>query len=130
MDEMEEILKEFDDIVNEIKESGYPVLVEGINDMRALERLGVKNKIILLKSRGTLQEIIERIHSHDVILLTDWDRSGRILFGKCMRILRNEQINAITELRKRIMKISLPYIYQIEELVAFRDMVAGRIHSS
>ena len=60
---------------------GIPIIVEGKNDINALQRLNVKGNIISAKTSGkSLLAVIsevERTGKREVILLMDFDRRGR-----------------------------------------------------
>ncbi len=60
---------------------GIPIVVEGKNDIKALNNLGIFGNIILAKTYGksfleVLSEI-EQTRSLEVVLLFDFDRRGR-----------------------------------------------------
>ena len=78
-----EEISEFLERLSEEARAGMPILVEGQSDVRALEELGVKGKIIALKTDGKrLVDVVERIErspSEEIIILTDFDRAGREL---------------------------------------------------
>ena len=60
---------------------GIPIIVEGKNDVNALQRLNVKGDIILAKTSGkSLLDVlseIERTEKREVVLLMDFDKRGR-----------------------------------------------------
>jgi 5S rRNA maturation endonuclease (ribonuclease M5) len=61
--------------------NGIPIVVEGKNDTKALNKLGISGNIILAKTYGksfldVLSEI-EQTRSLEVVLLFDFDRRGR-----------------------------------------------------
>ena len=60
---------------------GIPIVLEGKNDIKALNNLGISGNIILAKTYGksfldVLSEI-EQTRSLEIILLFDFDRRGR-----------------------------------------------------
>ena len=60
---------------------GIPIVVEGKNDIKALNNLGISGNIILAKTYGksfldVLSEI-EQTRSLEVVLLFDFDRRGK-----------------------------------------------------
>ena len=60
---------------------GIPIVLEGKNDTKALNKLGISGNIILAKTYGksfldVLSEI-EQTRSLEVVLLFDFDRRGR-----------------------------------------------------
>ena len=71
---MEELLEE----LKLIKDK--PVIVEGINDVKALEELGFTNVTPL---NGALYQVIERFEDEDeVVILTDLDKEGKKIYGR------------------------------------------------
>jgi 5S rRNA maturation endonuclease (ribonuclease M5) len=77
---LERILKLLERL-REQSAKGTPIVVEGRNDIQALHKLGITGDIILAKTSGksfldVLSEI-ERKERSEVILLFDFDRSGK-----------------------------------------------------
>jgi len=60
---------------------GIPIIVEGKNDINALQRLNVKGDIISAKASGkSLLDVVSEVEGtgkREVILLLDFDRRGR-----------------------------------------------------
>ena len=76
----EKILHVLDALIEE-SSKGIPIIVEGKKDVTALLALGVKGKVITLKTGGKsflnfLSEI-EKMDLPEVILLLDFDRRGK-----------------------------------------------------
>lgn len=69
--------------VEELNFSRKCIVVEGPKDIRALREIGVINRIYQL-SKKPLFEVIEIISSEtkDVVILTDFDKKGKELYGK------------------------------------------------
>lgn len=78
MKEREEINK----WVKDLRDSKLPIIVEGQNDKKTLEHLGVKSEIFVLKKPlfSVIEEIAER--HKIVVILTDFDKKGKELYGK------------------------------------------------
>ena len=78
-----EEINEFLERLSEDAERGTPILVEGPSDIRALRELGVRGSFIALKTNGKrLVDVVERIErppGGEIIILTDFDRTGREL---------------------------------------------------
>jgi 5S rRNA maturation endonuclease (ribonuclease M5) len=81
-------MSSLDEWVEDINESGKVILVEGINDIRALRRIGVKNDIVSL-SRMAIFEVVEELSGMEVVILTDFDKKGKELYGKLNSGLQN-----------------------------------------
>jgi 5S rRNA maturation endonuclease (ribonuclease M5) len=60
---------------------GIPIVVEGRNDVQALNRLGISGDIIMAKTSGkSFLDVLNEVEQkgvNEVILLFDFDRSGR-----------------------------------------------------
>jgi 2,5-diamino-6-(ribosylamino)-4(3H)-pyrimidinone 5'-phosphate reductase len=60
---------------------GIPIVVEGKNDVRTLNRLGITGQVILAKTSGkSFLDVLFEVEQKDkceVILLFDFDRRGR-----------------------------------------------------
>ena len=79
----------FEAFILKLNESNTLIIVEGFKDKRALQEIGIANHIIVL-SRKPLYSIIEDIAkiSNEAIILTDFDKKGRELYGKLNRDLQ------------------------------------------
>lgn len=70
------------DFVEQINQAGSPILVEGVNDKKALLQIGVTNQVFTL-SRRPLYKVAEQLSSYkEIIFLFDNDRAGRELSAK------------------------------------------------
>lgn len=76
---MEEGLKDW---IKKLRQTNKLIIVEGKNDKRALEQLGIKN-IMVLKKDKAVYEVVEEASrkSNEVIILTDLDKKGKELYG-------------------------------------------------
>ncbi len=85
--------------LKEEAEDGIPVVVEGINDEKALKGLGVSGTIVKLKGKHSLSEVAEKIASKfkRAIILTDADYEGRKLAAQISKLL--EQYGSHPDLR-------------------------------
>ena len=92
---LERILKLLERL-EEQSSKGTPIVVEGINDVQALYRLGITGDIILAKTSGKcfLDVIgeIERRKRREVILLFDFDRRGKEWTRRLARCLEGMKI--------------------------------------
>lgn len=65
----------------EKSDEGTPIIVEGKKDAQALQELGVKGPILMVKTGGKsfleAKMEIEKLCSNEVILLLDFDRRGK-----------------------------------------------------
>lgn len=67
----------------ELKNSNKLIIVEGIKDRKALNELGVTNYIVFLNKKPIF-EVIEDVAkiTDKVVILTDFDKKGKELYGK------------------------------------------------
>ena len=79
---MNKYSEELNEFIEKLKESNKLIIVEGNNDKKALEQLGI-NKIVTL-NKEPLFKIAENISKEhkDVIILIDLDKKGKQLYGK------------------------------------------------
>lgn len=70
-------------LLDEIKEQHLLVIVEGKKDWEALRTFGIENVITL--SKKPLYQVIEELTVSEVVILTDFDRTGRTLYAYLSR---------------------------------------------
>ena len=70
-----EIILKLLEEIDKLKQENIPVIVEGSNDKKALEELGLSN-IIILKGKP-LYKLVESIDYKEVAVLTDLDEEGK-----------------------------------------------------
>ena len=66
-------------LLEEIKPDNIPIIVEGRNDKKALQELGLDNIFTL---NLPLFKIVERIQGKEVVILTDLDKKGKELYRR------------------------------------------------
>lgn len=73
---------EFFKIIENLKNSGMPIIVEGKKDRAALEKIGLSN--ITELSKKPLFRVVEEIadSNDECAILTDLDKKGKELYGK------------------------------------------------
>ena len=77
------------------------VIVEGKKDEKALKALGINN-IIPINGKP-LAELITVLGGKDVVILTDFDREGKRIAARLMKLLHAYGINTNPKLRSDIM---------------------------
>lgn len=77
------------DWISAVVESEKAIIVEGIKDKKALENIGITNHIILINGpKPGLYNVVENAAQFkQVIILTDFDKKGRELYGKLKKDL-------------------------------------------
>ena len=100
-----------------LRDSDKIILVEGKKDKAALEHFGITKVRTLYKK--PLFQIIEEIAEHydEVILLTDLDKEGKLLYGKLSRELQHKGIKIDTTFREFLQKNTK--LSHIEGLVSY-----------
>lgn len=76
---MEDVYDKIMDFLNEIKKHDKLVIVEGVNDKKALQSFGVKRVKTL--SRRALYKVVEEVKDKEVVLLVDLDKAGKKLYS-------------------------------------------------
>lgn len=101
---MEKNLKEFNNIIENIKISNILIIVEGKKDKVALEKFGIVNVIELNKK--PLFHIVEEVSSsnNECIILTDLDKEGKEIYGKLSSDLQRHGIKIDNKLRNFLFK--------------------------
>lgn len=110
--DVEERIRE---LLDDIREKGLLVLVEGPKDRSALERFGVTNVLCIKKPLfAVVEEIAER--AKEVVILTDLDAEGRRLFARLRRDVQKFGVRVDNRLREVLFKTKLR---QVEGLPSY-----------
>jgi len=111
-------LKAAIDELIERSENGAVIVVEGINDVKALRRLGVRGEIVT-SSNHSNAELVDFIGCRDVIIMTDWDKKGEALKNDLVVKFSSWGVIPDVEIRKRIFSIIGREITEVEDLAEF-----------
>lgn len=109
-------------------DDNIPVIVEGINDIKALRNIEIEREIISINQGLSLvvfAEEVAKIHKV-VILLTDWDFKGRQLLKELRKQFRALGVKVIDEIWVQLMKYAKKDITCIEDL----DKLVARLRSN
>lgn len=119
---LEEVLRVLDNLATE-SANGIPIIVEGRRDVKALNELKIRGKIIQAKSRGKnfldLLSVIEAYGKDEVILLLDFDRRGRELTRYLTQCLEKTKIRPNTVFWRKLSSLLRRDIKDIEGLSAY-----------
>ncbi len=98
-----------------------PIIVEGKKDVAALRRLDFSGKIIRIKKRRSVFHIIEGLRGkhEEVIVMTDWDKTGGRLAYKIKKACEANEITCHMEYRKEIIKYVKKEVKDVEGLPKF-----------
>ncbi len=102
--EVREEIEELNRIFASISEDGNPVVVEGKKDAEALRALGVEVEILVFNRGESVTVFCERVAAEyrRVVILTDWDRTGRHLAHLLVDGFRSVGVECNMEYRARI----------------------------
>jgi len=125
---LEELERVFEDLEEDSK--SMPIIVEGVQDVSALRRLGIHKNVMALNRGISIFSFAEMISKRfdNAIVLTDWDRRG----GQLARMLREAlQANGVSvndQYRTRIVILSKKEVKDIQSLPRFVERLrnAGR----
>ena len=95
------LAQEIKDLIAEIQQEDIPIIVEGRNDKKALQELGLDNIFTL---NLPLFKIVERIHTKEVVILTDLDKKGKELYRRIAHDCIHHGIKVNNRLRHFLFK--------------------------
>lgn len=124
----EKALEQVEGLLDELREcaaDGVPILVEGVDDERALRKLDVKGRILRVSSGSkTLLNFLEGLVGFErIIVLTDFDRAGDKLAKFCAKHLQRLGVRPVVEFREKLKALLLKDVKDVEGLASF---VLGR----
>ncbi len=118
-----EVLEEVDDVLQELIEiasNGVPIIVEGDKDIKSLKELGVRGNFEKISGKRTLLNFLEGLSRHkEVIILTDFDRTGEKLLKFCEKHLKTIGVKPNTDFWKKIRDLLMRDVKDIEGLAGF-----------
>ena len=130
MRDPDEMLEEFDDILEELRELARDsvILVEGRKDRIALDRLGVRGEIVQVQGAGGILGVAEDLASRGrkAIILTDWDRKGGQLAELLRVALRSSDVPYDDSIRMKLSVLAKKDIKDVESLPAFASLLDER----
>ena len=99
-----------EELINQLSQKAQTavIVVEGKNDKKALQKMGVKGDFFLLKNiRKSLRECAEQIaqNHNKAILCLDFDKTGRDLTKKMKTNLQKEGVKTNTKICYDLLKI-------------------------
>jgi 5S rRNA maturation endonuclease (ribonuclease M5) len=125
---LEQLEKVFEDLEEDSERT--PIIVEGVQDVAALKRLGIHKNVMALNrgmSRFSFAEMVSR-RFDDAIVLTDWDRRGGQLARMLREALLANGVSVNDRYRTQIVILSKKEVKDIESLPRFVERLrnAGR----
>lgn len=126
----EKILQVLERLAKE-SSKGTPIIVEGKKDVESLRALGIEGKIIASKAGGrsrlNLISQIENKSVKEVILLFDFDRTGREETAHIKQQLERSRIKANSLFRAELIGLVGREVKDIEGLDAYLATLRGKI---
>ncbi len=111
------------EVIEELKieAEDKPIIVEGKRDVESLEKLGVEGTFIVIAKTPIYLIADELIRKgiKEVILLTDFDRRGRMLAKAIVEEFRYRGIKVNTKIRQEIFIYTNSGIRDIESLFSY-----------
>lgn len=130
----EERFEELLVLLDELAEDNLhvPIVVEGKRDVASLRALGCAGDIWQLHSGEPLLDLAERFatRTREVILLTDWDRKGGILFDQLSALMTSQGIRVNGLYRERVRGWIREPIKDVESLASYVDRKLGVYHAT
>lgn len=119
----DEALEQIEELLVELREhasAGVPIIVEGMDDVNALKRLEIEGQFQKVSSGNSLLNFVESLsNSKEVIILTDFDRTGDELAEFIVKHLKRLGVKPITEFRDKLKLFVRREVKDIEGLAKF-----------
>ena len=90
------------DVIDKIKEHGILIIVEGSKDKITLEKFGLTNIVVL--NGKDIWNRLEGLTAKEVLILTDFDKQGKKLYGKITKDLEQLHISVDKQYREFFQK--------------------------
>ena len=115
-------LKNFITNLNREFDESSLIVVEGKNDLAALQLLGFKGEAFMVSNGKRILDLADQIEFYKkIVLLFDYDNRGRELTHQSIKLLERS-INVDRYYRKQLSKHSKGRIRYIEQLSIFRNV--------
>lgn len=104
-------------LLDELKEERAPLIVEGKKDTRALATIGITNVIELNKGKN-LADFAHSVDEKEVIILTDYDRTGGKLKKELKELFLSQNTRVNTEYRRQLRYLTgVKYIENLDKVL-------------
>ncbi|MCD6402819.1 MAG: toprim domain-containing protein [Candidatus Aenigmarchaeota archaeon] len=106
---------------------GEAVVVEGKRDKKVLKSLGFKRVYDI--SGKPLEDFVDRVaeEEREIIILTDFDKEGRALAARLVRLFESRDVKVKKEERMKFHKL-FPQFKKIEEIRFFLKVIKEDDH--
>ncbi len=113
---IEELLAELDKKAAE----GVPIIIEGIDDVKALRRLGIEGNFHKVSTGNSLLNFVESLANFkEIIVLTDFDPAGDELASFIVKHARRLGTEPVTEFRDKLKPLVRREVKDMEGLAKF-----------
>ncbi len=107
---------------------GVPIVVEGRKDREAIERLGIKGKVVEVKSsRQVVVDVLDEVSGGEVILLVDFDRDGVELAKHIVSYLESEGVKVDSTYWREIKALVRRDVKDVEGLPSYLEGLKEKI---
>lgn len=124
-------LEALDDFLDELeaRNEQVPILVEGPKDAAALRELGITGKVQVVHTGQSLVALVETLDQEgvrEVILLTDWDRTGGRIHRRLRELLDTHVIKWSDRERQALGRIVGNDVRTVESVPRLRETLLRR----
>jgi len=124
-----ERLESIQGVLDELSEmsAGRILLVEGINDERALRKVGISGDYFHIQSEGGPVKAAEYCFcaSKEAVVITDWDRKGTIIMSDVCSQLSALCVRFDISIHSRLRCLCTKYIKDVESLDSLIEKLAS-----
>jgi len=129
--EKKEKLQQILECLAEESARGIPIIVEGKKDVETLRDLNVEGNIIPAKTGGkTVLDVvseIEKTGAQEIILLLDFDRSGRELMAKLKQHLEKTGLKLNSIFWRELSSLVRTEVKDVEGLAAYMETLEKKV---
>jgi 5S rRNA maturation endonuclease (ribonuclease M5) len=110
-------------------DDGIPIIVEGRNDCRALERLGIQGEIVPVKNSGkVLVDHLDEVRGSSAVILVDFDDEGVTLERTIKGHLEERGVKVDDLLWRQIGKLLRRDVKDVEGIPSFLEKLKNWAH--
>lgn len=107
---------------------GVPIVVEGRKDREAIERLGIKGRVVEVKSsRQVVVDVLDEVSGGEVILLVDFDRDGVELAKHIISYLESEGVKVDSTYWREIRALVRRDVKDVEGLPSYLEGLKEKV---
>ena len=126
----EQRLEILEGILEDLSEmTEYTIIVEGINDKKALTALDIRSKMVMVQQEGGPIRIAERLYENKekAMIMTDWDDKGNTIAKELERNLSSLCVPFDNSIRSRLKDICVKDIKDVESLYSLYSRISGDV---